>query len=177
METSEPVFIKTSLAVLRPWSVADADSIVKYADNPNVAGNLRDGFPSPYFRDDALKFISAANVLENGFMLAIETGGEACGGIGISILSDVYRKTAEIGYWIGEPFWGRGIVTEAVKAVVPVAFERFDIARIQAGVLGCNPASARVLEKCGFVREAVLKDAIFKKGRLMDEIMYARFRE
>ena len=88
-----------------------------------------------------------------------------------------FSKAAEIGYWLGEPFWGRGIVTDAVRAVVPVAFGTFDIARIQAGIFSENPASARVLEKCGFVREAVLKDAVFKNGKVMDEIIYARFRE
>ena len=109
-------------------------------------------------------------------MLAIEVEGCACGGIGIHLLSDVYRKTAEIGYWLGEPLWGRGIAPDAVRAVVPAAFGTFDIARIQAGIFSENPASARVLEKCGFVREAVLRDAVFKNGRLMDEMIYARFR-
>ena len=85
-------------------------------------------------------------------------------------------RTAEIGYWLAEPFWGRGIVTDAVRALVPVAFEQTDIVRIQAGIFSNNPASMRVLEKCGFVREAVHRNAITKNGVMMDEVMYVRFR-
>lgn len=110
-------------------------------------------------------------------LLAIEVDGVAVGGIAVTLLDDVYCRTAEIGYWLGEPFWGRGIMTDAIAAIVPVAFERFDIVRIQAGVFANNPASMRVLEKCGFVREAVLKNAITKNGVVIDEVMHARFRD
>ncbi|WAI02192.1 GNAT family N-acetyltransferase [Methanogenium organophilum] len=110
-------------------------------------------------------------------LLAIEVDGVAAGGIAVTLLDDVYCRTAEIGYWLGEPFWGRGIMTDAIAAVVPVAFVRLDIVRIQAGVFANNPASMRVLEKCGFVREAVLRNAITKNGVLMDEVMHARFRD
>lgn len=110
-------------------------------------------------------------------LLAIEVDGQAVGGIAVTLLDDVYHRTAEIGYWLGEPFWGRGIVTDAVAAVVPVAFVRFPIVRLQAGVFANNPASMRVLEKCGFVREAVLHNAITKNGVLMDEVMHVRFRD
>ncbi len=112
-----------------------------------------------------------------GLLLAIDVDGVAVGGIAVTLLDDVYRRTAEIGYWLGEPFWGRGIVTDAVAAVVPVVFERFAIVRLQAGVFANNPASMRVLQKCGFVREAVLRDAITKNGVVMDEVMHARFRD
>ena len=110
-------------------------------------------------------------------LLAIEVEGVAAGGIAVTLLDDVYHRTAEIGYWLGEPFWGRGIMTDAVAAVVPVAFERFPIVRIQAGVFANNPGSMRVLEKCGFIREAVLEHAITKNGVLLDEVMHVRFRE
>jgi RimJ/RimL family protein N-acetyltransferase len=177
MEISEPLYIKTPSAVLRPWKRSDLELLVKYADNPKIAANMRDGFPNPYRIEDACRFIEMAENFEEGFILAIEVKGCACGSIGVHILDDVSRKTAEIGYWLGEPFWGRGITSEAMSAVVPVAFGTFDIARIQAGIFSKNPASARVLEKCGFVREAVLKDAVYKNGRLMDEIIYAIFPE
>ncbi len=177
MKTIEPLYIETPPAVLRPWKRIDLNSLVKYADNPKISSKMRDGFPHPYSTGDACRFIEMTENFEDGFILAIEVEGVACGSIGIHILDDVYRKTAEIGYWLGEPFWGMGIVTDAVSAVVPVAFGMFDIARIQAGIFSNNPASARVLEKCGFVPEAVLKDAVSKNGELMDEIMYARFRE
>lgn len=110
-------------------------------------------------------------------LLAIEVDGVAAGGIAVTLLDDVYCRTAEVGYWLGEPFWGRGIMTDAVAAVVPVAFERFAIVRLQAGVFADNLASMRVLEKCGFVREAVLHNAITKNGVVMDEVMHACFRD
>lgn len=110
-------------------------------------------------------------------LLAIEVDGQAVGGIAVTLLDDVYHRTAEVGYWLGESFWGRGIMTDAVATIVPVAFERFPIVRLQAGVFANNPASMRVLEKCGFVREAVLHNAITKNGVLLDEVMHVRFRE
>jgi RimJ/RimL family protein N-acetyltransferase len=137
---------------------------------------MRDLFPSPYTRKDADRFIARATGPGPALMLAIAVDGEAAGGIGIHPLGDVYRGTAEIGYWLGEPFRGRGIATEAVRALVPVAFERTTIVRIQAGIFENNPASMRVLEKCGFVREAVHRQAITKNGRVMDEMLYVRFR-
>ncbi len=111
----------------------------------------------------------------HNLLLAIEVDGMAAGGIGIHPLQDVYRKTAEIGYWLSEPCWGRGIATEAVRALVPIAFERFDIIRLQAGVFSGNTASMRVLEKCGFTREAVHHNAITKNGAIMDEMLYVRY--
>ena len=137
---------------------------------------MRDLFPSPYTPDDARRFIAMATGAPFGLLLAIEVQGEAAGGIGIHPLEDVYRGTAEIGYWLAEPFWGRGIITDAVRALVPVAFERTGITRIQAGIFSSNPASMRVLEKCGFVREAVHRNAITKQGVVMDEVMYVRLR-
>jgi RimJ/RimL family protein N-acetyltransferase len=135
---------------------------------------LRDGFPSPYILSDAKRFIARAT--EPGgknLFLAIVVDGETCGGIGIHPLEDVHRRTAEIGYWLAEPFWGQGIVTGAVRAIIPVAFDRYAIVRLQAGIFANNPASMRVLEKCGFVREAVHKNALTKNGTTMDEVMYA----
>jgi RimJ/RimL family protein N-acetyltransferase len=137
---------------------------------------MRDAFPSPYTLDDAHRFIAMATGHSPNIFLAIEVGGEAAGGIGIHPLDDVHRRTAEIGYWLAEPFWGKGIVTEAVRALVPVAFEETGIVRIQAGVFSHNPASMQVLEKCGFIREAVHKNAITKNGVMMDEVLYVRFR-
>lgn len=164
-------------AVLRDWSYRDARDLVNSANNPRVAAMLRDGFPFPYTIDDANRFISLATAPDSqNLFLAIDVNGNACGGIGIHPLGDVYRKTAEIGYWIAESFWGRGIVTGAVRALVPEAFDRFDIARIQAGIFANNPASMRVLEKCGFIREAVHRDAITKNGVTMDEFFYVRYR-
>jgi [ribosomal protein S5]-alanine N-acetyltransferase len=164
-------------AILRPWKRADAPKLAYYADNPRIAAGMRDLFPSPYTRDDAKRFIAMASGPSQNLILAIEVEGEAAGGIGIHPLIDVYRNTAEIGYWLAEPFWGRGIATNAVRALVPVAFEQFAILRLQAGIFSGNPASMRVLEKNGFVNEAVHRNAITKNGTVMDEMLYVRFRE
>lgn len=169
--------IITPSAILRDWSAADAPILARFADNPRIAATLRDGFPSPYTSGDTERFIAQATAPgRRNLFLAIEVDGQASGGIGIHPLEDVYRRTAEIGYWLAEPYWGRGIVTDAVRAIVPVAFDRYDIARIQAGIFSNNPASMRVLEKCGFIREAVHKDAVTKNGVTMDEVMFVRFR-
>ena len=172
----EPLQIRTPGAILRPWQKDDAPLLARHADNPRVSSCMRDLFPSPYTVEDAFRFIAMATGPSRSILLAIEVRGEAAGGIGIHPLEDVHRGTAEIGYWLAEPFWGRGIVTDAVRALVPVAFEKTGIARIQAGIFSNNPASMRVLEKCGFVREAVHRNAIIKNGVVMDEVMYVRFR-
>ncbi|PKG33368.1 GNAT family N-acetyltransferase [Methanoregula sp.] len=169
--------IITPSTILRDWSADDTPSLVRFANNPRIAATLRDGFPSPYTSGDAERFIAQATASGgHNLVLAIEVDGQACGGIGVHPLEDVYRRTAEIGYWLSEPYWGRGIVTDAVRAIVPVAFDRYNLARIQAGIFENNPASMRVLEKCGFVREAVHRNAVTKNGVTMDEVMYARFR-
>lgn len=168
--------LQTSHAVLRPWKAEDAESLTQYANNPRIASSMRDGFPSPYTRDDADRFIASATT-ENTLFLAIEVEGRAVGGIGIHRLDDVYRNTAEIGYWLGEPYWGRGIITEAVRTLVPVAFDLYPIRRIQAGVFSTNPASMRVLEKNGFIREAIHSQAITKNNQVLDEILYVRFKK
>jgi [ribosomal protein S5]-alanine N-acetyltransferase len=172
----EPLGIRTSGALLRPWRHGDAPSLARHANNPRVSACMRDRFPSPYTIDDAHRFIAMATGPVPGLLLAIEIQGEAAGGIGIQPLDDVHRGTAEIGYWLAEPFWGKRIVTDAVRALVPVAFEQTDIIRVQAGIFSGNLASMRVLEKCGFHREAVHRNAITKRGIVMDEVMYVRFR-
>ena len=173
---TEPLQIRIPGALLRSWQESDAPSLARYADNPRIAACMRDVFPSPYTADDAYRFIAMATGPSRNIFLAIVVQGEAVGGIGIHPLDDVHRGSAEIGYWLAEPFWGKGIVTDAVRALVPVAFEQPDIVRIQAGIFSRNPASMRVLEKSGFIREAVHKNAITKNGEVMDEVVYVRFR-
>ncbi len=167
--------IVTPSAVLRDWRFDDAAPLARHANSPRIAAMMRDAFPSPYTLEDANRFIAAATSTDANLVLAIDLGGEAVGGIGVHPLGDVYRRTAEIGYWLSESCRGRGITTDAVRAIVPVAFDRFGIVRLQAGVFSNNPASMRVLEKAGFVREAVHASAIWKNGRLLDEVVYVRF--
>ncbi|HIH03818.1 MAG TPA: GNAT family N-acetyltransferase [Methanoregulaceae archaeon] len=167
--------IVTPSALLRDWRPEDAASLARHADSPRIAATMRDGFPSPYTLEDARRFIATAAGSATNLFLAIEVDGEAAGGIGVHPFEDVYRRTAEIGYLLAESCRGRGIATDAVCALAPVAFERFGIVRLQAGVFSSNPASMRVLERCGFAREAVHKNAIWKRGLLLDEVVYVRF--
>jgi len=166
----------TPTSVLRDWTFDDAVSLCRHADNPRIARCMRDAFPHPYMPGDAERFIVMATQNRSALLLAIEVDGEAVGGIGVHLLADVYRGTAEIGYWLSEKYWGRGIATDAVRAMVPLAFDRFPIVRLQAGVFESNPASMRVLEKCGFCREAVHRSAVTKGGVVMDEHLYALVR-
>ncbi len=161
--------------LLREWRPEDAVSLARHANSPAVAATMRDAFPAPYTLEDAEAFIAVANSTGGTLVLAIEVDGEAVGGIGVHTLSDVYRRTAELGYWVGASCRNRGIATDAVRAVVPIAFERFGLARLQAGVFSNNAASMHVLEKAGFAREAIHRDTIWKGDRLLDEIMYVRF--
>lgn len=158
---------------LRPFRESDAESIVKYANNPKIAANLTDGFPNPYGLDDAKKFLTMAIQNEPYTIFAIEINGEACGSIGIFVQSDIHHKSAECGYWLAEPYWGKGIIPEAIKQIVDYGFRTFDIVRIYARPFSFNNASQRVLEKAGFTLEATLKKACFKNGQFCDEMIYS----
>ncbi|NVO66250.1 GNAT family N-acetyltransferase [Methanofollis tationis] len=163
----------TPTSVLRDWTPDDAVSLCRHADNPRIARCMRDAFPHPYTPGDAERFIAMATQNCSALLLAIEVDGEAVGGIGVHPLADVYRGTAEIGYWLSEEHWDRGIATDAVRAMIPLAFDLFPIVRLQAGVFESKPASMRVLEKCGFCLEAVHRSAITKDGVVMDEHLSA----
>ena len=162
---------------IRSWLPTDVASLVKYADNRNVSINLRDAFPHPYTGEDAQAWIQLASgqIPETNF--AIASSVEAVGGIGLRLGEDVFRRTAEIGYWLGEPFWGKGIATRAVVAMTDFAFSEFDLVRIHAHVFEWNPASARVLEKAGYHLEGRLRKSITKEGNTIDRFLYAKIRE
>ena len=165
--------IQTSYGLIRPWSSADAEAVVKYANNRKIWLNLRDGFPHPYTPDDAQAFLERASRQTAATLAAIATREEAIGGIGISVNEDVHRLTAEMGYWLGEAFWGRGITTAAVRAFAGYAFETYGVTRLFACVFAWNAASARVLEKAGFELEAVLRRSAVKEGKVIDQWQYA----
>ena len=167
--------IITPSSSLRNWTPKDAESLARHANSPRIAATMRDAFPSPYTLDDAHRFIAMATSPTTHLLLAIDRRGEAVGGIGIHPLDGVRHRSADIGYWLSESLWGKGIVTDAVRSLVPVAFGMFDVVRLQAGIFSNNPASMRVLEKCGFIREAVHKNAIVKNGEILDEVLYVRF--
>jgi RimJ/RimL family protein N-acetyltransferase len=164
-------------SLLRTWTDGDVTSLALWANNRRIWINLRDAFPHPYTADDAAEWLAKVREISNAILLAIDVDGAAVGSIGVFRLDDVYKRSAEIGYWLAEPFWNRGIVTEAVAAITDVAFRELEVVRIQAAIYAWNPASMRVLEKCGYVREGVLKKSVWKDGNLVDSVMYARLRK
>ncbi len=146
------------------------------ANNKRISRNLRDAFPHPYTENDAKEFVSKCLTSEPNFAYAICFEGEYAGNIGIVKEKDVYRKSAEIGYFIGEPFWNKGIATEAVRMICDYTFAEYDIVRIHTGVFEFNKASCRVLEKCGFQKEGIFRKSVYKMDKLWDEIRYAKIR-
>ena len=158
---------------LRPFKDSDLSSLVKYANNYNIAKYLTNQFPHPYTDEDGQKFISSVSNNKPVNVFAIEVNGEAAGAISIFPQSDIHEKNAEMGYWLAEPFWGNGIMTRTIGEMVEYGFKTFDITRIFARPFSTNPASHRVLEKAGFACEARLKDALYKNGEYMDELIYA----
>lgn len=164
--------------VLRAWRREDIPVIARYANNPHVAGNLRDVFPFPYTEADAAAYIlDCIATGENGSLKrAIDIDGEAVGSITVTSGADVYRKSAEVGYWLAEPFWGQGIMSEAIRRISEEAFRRFDLVRLYAEPFATNTGSRRALEKAGFVLEGILLSSVYKNGRLLDSCVYARLR-
>lgn len=158
---------------LRPWHPEDLDQLVLLANNPLIAQFMTDGFPHPYTPEHARGFIEFANRDQPVRILAIDIDGQAAGGIGIHPQADIHRKNAELGYWLGEPYWGRGIMTDAVRQMVQFAFAHYDITRVFARPFGNNIASQKVLEKAGFTLEARLEKTLFKNGEFLDELIYA----
>jgi RimJ/RimL family protein N-acetyltransferase len=169
--------LRTPRLLLRPWRRGDQAALVAHANHRDVWINLTDIFPHPYRKEDADEWIARVEADASGSLsLAIVVGEEPVGGIGVVRLSDVYRFTADVGYWLGPSVWGKGYATEAVRAVSEHAFAETDLERLQARVFEWNPASCRVLEKAGFTREARLRRATFKDGRLIDAWLYSRTR-
>ncbi len=159
---------------LRNFRRTDKYRMAEMANNEKVAINLRDAFPSPYSVADAQQFINTFIGQKPLRVFAIEYLGKYVGNIGLHKQTDVYSKSAELGYFIGESYWNRGITTRAVKLICDYGFKELDVVRIYSGVFEFNLPSQRVLEKCGFEREAVLKSAVCKKDRIFDEIRYAK---
>lgn len=152
----------------------DADALVRHGNNANIAKHLRDRFPHPYTRAEARSFLSsAAGRSGDQGSLAIEVDGEAVGAIGFSPGIDVERFSAEIGYWLSEAYWGRGIATDALRLVTDELFARRMLLRLFALPFADNPASARVLEKVGYRREALLRSSGVKYGQVKDQLLYA----
>jgi [ribosomal protein S5]-alanine N-acetyltransferase len=162
--------------VIRDWVGGDARAMARHANNRRIAMWLRDRFPSPYTLADAEAFLAAVSRQAPRTVFALATADEAIGGVGLEFRDDVYRFTAELGYWLAEPFWDRGIMTEAVCRFTAWAFEHLEVHRIYATVFDGNDPSRRVLEKAGFECEGRLRAGVCKHGRILDQWLYARIR-
>ena len=162
---------------LRPWQPGDVAALVKYGNNRAIWRNLGDRFPHPYTAKDAEEWVKSSTDSAPATFLAIASSDEAIGSIGLMPQDDVHFRSAELGYWLGEPFWGQGIATRAVRAFSEYAFANFDLIRLFAIVFEWNPASARVLEKSGFTLEARMRKSATKDGHTVDELLYALVRE
>ncbi len=164
---------------LRPWRMEDAESVALEADNPHIAANLRNVFPCPYTLKDAVDYISDCIFKEGDRQMtrAVEADGRAVGSIGIFLLNDVYEKSAELGYWLSEKYWGQGIMSRAVRMLCKEAFETFDIVRIFAEPFADNAGSRGVLEKAGFTCEGTMRSGVYKNGKIHSYCMYSLLRE
>jgi [ribosomal protein S5]-alanine N-acetyltransferase len=158
---------------VRSWRSSDAESIARYANNRKIWLNLRDAFPHPYTKHDAHEFLRSIRQRTPETTFAIAVADEAVGSIGFVLRPDVERVSAEIGYWIAEPFWGRGIATEALRAVTEHAIATHGLTRIYALPFAWNAASSRVLEKAGYTLEARLRRSAIKDGKVTDQLQYA----
>ena len=161
---------------IRPLTDDDLDSVVRYGNNPRIARNLEDRFPHPYTIEDARHWLEYLEEQDPLTHFAIATTNEVIGGIGLNLRHDVYDRTGEIGYWLGEPFWGRGIATAALDVFTRWVFSSLDLVRLQARVFETNAASCRVLEKAGFRYEGRLRQSVTKLGTTMDQHIYGLLR-
>ena len=158
---------------VRSWQMSDLASLVAHADNRRIWLNLRDRFPHPYTKRDGQHFLRTMRDADPETAFAIVVDGAAVGGVGFMLQHDVDRVSAEIGYWLGEPFWGRGIATTALAAVTRYAIDTHGLTRVFALPFAHNTASCRVLEKAGYVLEARLRRSAIKDGKIVDQFQYA----
>jgi ribosomal-protein-alanine N-acetyltransferase len=160
--------------IVRDWRASDRESLFRCANNRAIWRNLTHRFPHPYTEADADSWFFLLAQMPEPTHWAIEVAGSAVGGIGVIVGEGVHEKSGHLGYWLGEPYWGRGIMTAAVRATSEYVMSRFGLLRLEAPVFEWNPASMRVLEKCGFVREGVLRRSVFKDRQVIDQVLYAR---
>ena len=168
------LLLEGTLCSVRTWRKTDAASLVRHANNLNVAKYLRDRFPHPYTDKDARLFLKHVATTDDTSNLAIDVNGEAVGAVGFVPGRDIERFSAEIGYWLGEELWGRGVTTEALSLVTAHVFQELNFLRLFALPFADNPGSVRVLEKAGYEREAVLRSSSVKYGVAKDQLLYTR---
>jgi [ribosomal protein S5]-alanine N-acetyltransferase len=169
--------LELSACRIRSWRDGDQVSLVRHADDPLVWRNVRDQFPHPYTMADADGWIARVVGHKPETQFAIEVDGGVAGGVGLMLQEDVARHSAEIGYWLGQAYWGRGIMSEVVRRMTSYGFRSLDLFRVYALVFEWNPASQRVLEKAGYVLEGRLRKAVLKDGQLLDQFAYGVTRQ
>ena len=162
---------------IRSFRPEDAEALARYANNRQVWLNVRDAFPHPYRLADAVAWIRMAARQFPEVSFAIADPQEVIGTIGLGLQTDVNYRSAEIGYWLGEPFWGQGIATAALGAFTEYAFAHYDLIRLFAYVYEWNPASERVLAKAGYACEGRMRKSATKDGKTVDQLLYAKVRE
>jgi ribosomal-protein-alanine N-acetyltransferase len=170
------VHLDLGSCIIRDWATGDLAALVRHANNRNIWINVRDRFPHPYREEHGREFLSRISTQAPQTTWAIGADGEAVGGIGLMLLTDVERVSAEIGYWLGEAYWGRGIATDAVRGVTAAAFRDFDLLRIFALPFADNVASIRVLEKAGYQLEGRMPQSAIKDGVVRDQLMYGAYK-
>ncbi|MCZ8285798.1 MAG: GNAT family protein [Bacteroidia bacterium] len=158
---------------LRPWSKEDLPELVRQANNANIARYMSDVFPHPYTLENGKAFMEFANSKHPASVFAIVVNDQPVGSIGLHMQADILRKNYEIGYWLGEEHWGKGIAAEATRQICEYGFANLDCVRIFARIFGNNAASQKVVQKAGFVLEATFEKTIFKNGEFLDELIYA----
>jgi RimJ/RimL family protein N-acetyltransferase len=159
---------------LRAAQPPDAEAMAKHANDREVWLNLRDRMPHPYSVDDARAFIDLVKEQSPRVQFSIDVNGEVVGGIGLVPGADIERCSAEVGYWVGREYWNRGIASAALQRICRYGFEELGLSRIFATPIAWNPASFRVLEKAGFEREGLMRNACVKDGKVADMILYAK---
>jgi [ribosomal protein S5]-alanine N-acetyltransferase len=158
---------------LKPWHINDLNTLVKIANNANIAKYMADVFPHPYTIEKGKQFIEMATTVNTSKIFAISYNNTIVGSIGLHIQNDILRKNAEIGYWLAEDFWGKGIMSQAICAMVNYGFTKMDIVRIFARIYGTNIPSQKLIEKCNFKLEGKYEKTIFKNDEFLDELIYA----
>jgi len=167
------ISIDCGLCLIRSWQRGDELTLANHANNKDIWLNLRDHFPHPYTQADASQWINQVVGVSPETTFAIAVGDEAVGGIGLVLHEDIERCSAEVGYWLGQTYWGRGIMTVALKAFTRYAFREFDLIRLYAVPFLHNASSINVLEKAGYQREGIMRQSAIKNGQVLDQVLYA----
>lgn len=165
--------------LIRHWKIEDAKSLSKLLNNRHILDNLRDGIPFPYTEDDAKEYIQSVitSDFNQTFAFAIVVNKQVVGSIGVFRCKNIHQRTAELGYYIGEAYWGMGIATSAIKQICDFIFHHTNILRIFAEPFAYNQASCRVLEKEGFQCEGTLRKNAVKNGKILDMKMYSLIKD